>query len=83
LDLGNEDKKKNLEELEAGFEPLTKLIKEVLDDKVVAVVISSRLADSPCVHATSEYSWSANMTSIVKAQAVRDSSVTSNMVTVS
>ena len=47
--------------LEAEFEPLTKLMKEVLGDKVEKVIVSSRMADSPCVLTTSEYGWSAHM----------------------
>merc|ERR1711992_263953 len=49
LDIEDEDEKKKLEELKAEFEPLTKLMKEVLGDKVEKVVVSGRMADSPCV----------------------------------
>merc|ERR1712180_349485 len=80
LELDDEDEKKKLEELKAEFEPLTKLMKEVLGDKVEKVLISSRMADSPCVLTTSEYGWSANMERIMKAQALRDNSMTSYMV---
>merc|ERR1712113_745267 len=80
LDIEDEDEKKKIEELKAEFEPLTKLMKEVLGDKVEKVLISSRMADSPCVLTTSEYGWSANMERIMKAQALRDSSMTSYMV---
>ncbi|CAK0869261.1 unnamed protein product, partial [Prorocentrum cordatum] len=38
VDLEDEDEKKKLEELKAEFEPLTKLMKEVLGDKVEKVV---------------------------------------------
>merc|ERR1712147_47461 len=79
LDIDDEDDKKKLEELKAEFEPLTKLMKEVLGDKVEKVMVSSRIVDSPCVLTTSEYGWSANMERIMKAQALRDNSMTSYM----
>jgi molecular chaperone HtpG len=80
LDVADEDEKKKLEELKAEFEPLTKLMKEVLGDKTEKVIVSDRIVDSPCVLTTSEYGWSANMERIMKAQALRDSSMTSYMV---
>jgi len=80
LDVDDEDEKKKMEEMKAEFEPLTKLMKEVLGDKVEKVIVTSRMADSPCVLTTSEYGWSANMERIMKAQAMRDNSMTSYMV---
>merc|ERR1712188_248972 len=80
LDIEDEDDKKKLEELKAEFEPLSKLMKEVLGDKTEKVIVSTRMADSPCVLTTSEYGWSANMERIMKAQALRDNSMTSYMV---
>merc|ERR1712070_199610 len=70
----DDDEKKKFEEDKAASEGICKLIKEVLDDKVDKVVVSPRLADSPCVLVTGEYGWSANMERIMKAQALRDSS---------
>merc|ERR1711871_1091478 len=64
-----EEEKKELEEAKAATEGLCKLMKEVPDDKVDKVVVSSRLADSPCVLVTGEYGRSANMERIMKAQA--------------
>merc|ERR1712135_232077 len=80
LDLGYDDEKNKIEELKAEFKPLTKLMKEILGDNVEMAMVSDRIVDSPCVLTTSEYGWSANMERIMKAQALRDNSMTSYMV---
>jgi len=77
---GDDETKKQLDELKADFEPLCKLIKEVLHEKVEKVIVGQRITDSPCVLVTSEYGWSANMERIMKAQALRDNSMTAYMV---
>ena len=80
LELADDDEeKKAFEEAKEKTEGLCKLMKEVLDDKVEKVVVSSRLADSPCVLVTGEYGWTANMERIMKAQALRDATQSSYM----
>ncbi|KAG6501020.1 hypothetical protein ZIOFF_040885 [Zingiber officinale] len=75
----SEDEKKTKETLKEKFEGLCKVIKEVLGDKVEKVVVSDRVVDSPCCLVTGEYGWTANMERIMKAQALRDSSMSGYM----
>merc|ERR1711959_712871 len=75
----DEEEKKAFEEAKAKTEGLCKLMKEVLEDKVEKVIVSNRVVDSPCCLVTGEYGWSANMERIMKAQALRDSSMSGYM----
>jgi len=70
-----EDEKQKKEALKEKFEGLCKVIKDVLGEKVEKVIVSDRVVDSPCCLVTGEYGWSANMERIMKAQALKDSSM--------
>ena len=75
-----EEEKKAREENKASFEKLCTTIKEILGEKVDKVVLTERLATSPCILVTSEHGWSAHMEQIMKHQALRDASMSSYMV---
>merc|ERR1712130_955890 len=75
LELPEDDDEKEKREADLKkFEPLCKVMKDILDKKVERVVVSSRLVSSPCCIVTSQYGWTANMERIMKAQALRDTS---------
>jgi len=80
LDVDDEEEKKKFEELKKEYEELAKVVKDTLGDKVEKVIISQRLAGSPCILSTGEFGWSANMERIMKAQALRDNSMSTFMV---
>merc|ERR1711868_149156 len=74
LELPEDEEEKKKRADKEKFEPLCKVMKDILDKKVEKVVVSNRLVSSPCCIVTSQYGWTANMERIMKAQALRDTS---------
>ena len=77
--LETEEEKRREEEERKEFEATTKKVKDILGDRIDKVTVSHRITRSPCVLVTSEFGWSANMERIMKAQALRDTSMSSFM----
>ena len=75
----SEDEKNTCEDEKKSCGNLCTVIKEHLGDKVDKVVVSEGLSDSPCIPVSGEYDWSANMVRIMKAQVLRDSSLSKYM----
>ena len=61
LDLGDQDERKTLEELNMEPEPPRKLMKETLGDKVDEAIVSNRMVDSLRALTKSEHGWSTGM----------------------
>ena len=75
-----EEEKVRAEEQKSTYEPLCNRIKEVLGGKVEKVTVGSRIVKSPCVLVTAQFGWSANMERIMKAQALRDNTMSNYMI---
>mmetsp|Transcript_6539 Transcript_6539/g.10054 ORF Transcript_6539/g.10054 Transcript_6539/m.10054 type:complete len:299 (+) Transcript_6539:1273-2169(+) len=73
----DDEEHKEFEKLTASYSLLCEVMKETLGEKVEKVVVSERIEGSPGCLVTGKYGWTANMERIMKAQALRDTSLSS------
>ncbi|KAI0983444.1 hypothetical protein GJ496_008901 [Pomphorhynchus laevis] len=70
LDLKTSEKaKKQLEEIENEYQPLTRWMEEAFSDRIIKVILSQRLVETPMVFVASQWGYDGNMERISKAQA--------------
>jgi molecular chaperone HtpG len=68
-DMGSDEaEREEFERSKSEFKNVCDYMKSTLSDEVEKVIVSNKLADSPCVLSTSEFGWTANMQRILKAQ---------------
>lgn len=72
LNLLNEEEKQEEEKLKETYKDLCQSIQEILKESVEKVEITSRLDESPCTLVSNEYGHTANMSRIMKAQALHN-----------
>ena len=56
------------EETSESYKGLAEFLQKTLGERVEKVVVSNRLADSPCALVTSKFGWSAYQERIMKSQ---------------